>query len=212
MQVIARRSHAACHSFFTVRRATCDCARRSTALVLTRTSRTQSRFSGMPLFESRGRPERTAIASLACFSRCAMLRESLRSTGITRPCGSIVRHTRRKMNSGFALTLGTWRGYATRDCNALGIRNSGGSLAYHRPSFSNSPRVPGLYNSPAFLLIALALPAFGAAKKVIIDTDPGTDDAMALMLALNSPELDVRAVTVVPATSPPSRDWKMPCA
>jgi purine nucleosidase len=51
---------------------------------------------------------------------------------------------------------------------------------------------------PAFLLIALALPAFGAAKKVIIDTDPGTDDAMALMLALNSPELDVRAVTVVP--------------
>lgn len=35
-------------------------------------------------------------------------------------------------------------------------------------------------------------------KKIIIDTDPGTDDAMALMLALNSPELDVQAVTVVP--------------
>jgi len=47
------------------------------------------------------------------------------------------------------------------------------------------------------LLAALALPA-SAAKKVIIDTDPGTDDALALMLALNSPELDVRAVTVVP--------------
>src|SRR5580658_9854196 len=43
-------------------------------------------------------------------------------------------------------------------------------------------------------------PAWGAAgaKKIILDTDPGTDDAMALMLALNSPELDVRAVTVVP--------------
>jgi purine nucleosidase len=43
-------------------------------------------------------------------------------------------------------------------------------------------------------------PAFGAAgvKKIILDTDPGTDDAMALMLALNSPELDVRAITVVP--------------
>ena len=37
-----------------------------------------------------------------------------------------------------------------------------------------------------------------APKKVIIDTDPGTDDAVAIMLALNSPELDVRALTVVP--------------
>jgi purine nucleosidase len=45
---------------------------------------------------------------------------------------------------------------------------------------------------------ALALPASAAAKKIILDTDPGTDDAMALMLALNSPELDVRAITVVP--------------
>jgi hypothetical protein len=43
-----------------------------------------------------------------------------------------------------------------------------------------------------------AVPASGAAKKIIFDTDPGTDDALALMLALNSPELDVRAITVVP--------------
>ncbi len=35
-------------------------------------------------------------------------------------------------------------------------------------------------------------------RKLSIDTDPGTDDALALMLALNSPELDVRAITVVP--------------
>jgi purine nucleosidase len=41
-------------------------------------------------------------------------------------------------------------------------------------------------------------PAPTAAKKVIIDTDPGTDDALAIMLALTSPELDVRALTVVP--------------
>ena len=33
---------------------------------------------------------------------------------------------------------------------------------------------------------------------MIIDTDPGTDDALAILLALNSPELDVRALTVVP--------------
>ena len=43
-----------------------------------------------------------------------------------------------------------------------------------------------------------ALPASAAPKKIILDTDPGTDDAMALMLALNSPELGVRAITVVP--------------
>jgi purine nucleosidase len=48
-----------------------------------------------------------------------------------------------------------------------------------------------------FLVTAFSVPA-SAAKKIIIDTDPGTDDALALMLALNSPELDVRAVTVVP--------------
>jgi purine nucleosidase len=35
------------------------------------------------------------------------------------------------------------------------------------------------------------------ARKVIIDTDPGTDDALAILLALNSPELDVKALTVV---------------
>jgi len=33
-------------------------------------------------------------------------------------------------------------------------------------------------------------------RPVIIDCDPGTDDAIALLLAFASPELDVRAVTV----------------
>ena len=57
------------------------------------------------------------------------------------------------------------------------------------------------YISPVLVLLALltsfSVPA-SAAKKIIFDTDPGTDDALALMLALNSPELDVRAITVVP--------------
>src|SRR5258707_1903854 len=44
-----------------------------------------------------------------------------------------------------------------------------------------------------FALLGMAGP-----RKVIIDTDPGTDDAMAIMLALNSPEFDVLALTVVP--------------
>ena len=35
-------------------------------------------------------------------------------------------------------------------------------------------------------------------QRVIIDTDPGIDDAMAILLAINSPELRVEALTVVP--------------
>jgi purine nucleosidase len=52
--------------------------------------------------------------------------------------------------------------------------------------------------SAALLFCAIASTAKAGPRKVIIDTDPGTDDAMAIMLALNSPEFDVRALTVVP--------------
>jgi purine nucleosidase len=48
-----------------------------------------------------------------------------------------------------------------------------------------------------YVLAAFTPPAL-AAKKIIFDTDPGSDDALALTLALNSSELDVRAITVVP--------------
>src|SRR5579862_2371139 len=48
------------------------------------------------------------------------------------------------------------------------------------------------------LALGFTVQAHAAPKKIIFDTDPGTDDAMALMLALNSPELDIRAITVVP--------------
>lgn len=40
-------------------------------------------------------------------------------------------------------------------------------------------------------------PGSGAPRPTIIDCDPGTDDALALWLALASPELDLRLVTVV---------------
>jgi inosine-uridine nucleoside N-ribohydrolase len=51
-----------------------------------------------------------------------------------------------------------------------------------------------------FLLLCLSTNSFAqiGPKRVIIDTDPGTDDAMAIILALNSPELKVEALTVVP--------------
>jgi inosine-uridine nucleoside N-ribohydrolase len=49
-----------------------------------------------------------------------------------------------------------------------------------------------------FSIFLLGLSAAAqTARRVIIDTDPGIDDAMAILLALNSPELKVEALTVV---------------
>jgi pyrimidine-specific ribonucleoside hydrolase len=46
------------------------------------------------------------------------------------------------------------------------------------------------------------------ALPIIIDCDPGHDDAIALVLALASPELDVKAVTASAETRPRTK----PCA
>jgi inosine-uridine nucleoside N-ribohydrolase len=56
----------------------------------------------------------------------------------------------------------------------------------------------------SFLMLSLVFLLFtngdaqAAPRQVIIDTDPGIDDAMAILLALHSPELKVEALTVVP--------------
>ena len=39
-------------------------------------------------------------------------------------------------------------------------------------------------------------------RPIIIDTDPGQDDAIAILLALASPELDVLAITTVAGNVP----------
>jgi inosine-uridine nucleoside N-ribohydrolase len=52
----------------------------------------------------------------------------------------------------------------------------------------------------AFLILAVPparCNAQATPKKIIIDTDPGTDDALAILLALNSPEVKVEAISVV---------------
>lgn len=54
------------------------------------------------------------------------------------------------------------------------------------------------YPSLAVLLFLTLSAAAQPPRRVIIDTDPGTDDAMAIILALNSPEFKVEALTVVP--------------
>ena len=49
-----------------------------------------------------------------------------------------------------------------------------------------------------FLFTVLSTAVAQSPQRVIIDTDPGVDDAMSILLALNSPELKVEALTVVP--------------
>ena len=39
-------------------------------------------------------------------------------------------------------------------------------------------------------------------RKIIIDCDPGIDAALAIMLAANSPELDILAITTVSGNVP----------
>src|SRR5271156_4209617 len=56
---------------------------------------------------------------------------------------------------------------------------------------------PILILSIAFVVVTSGS-AQTAPRRVIIDTDPGVHDAMAILLALNSPELKVEALTVVP--------------
>lgn len=43
------------------------------------------------------------------------------------------------------------------------------------------------------------------ARKIIIDTDPGQDDAVAILLALASPELDILGITTVAGNGPLTR-------
>jgi inosine-uridine nucleoside N-ribohydrolase len=50
----------------------------------------------------------------------------------------------------------------------------------------------------AILSFPFAMANAQSPQRVIIDTDPGVDDAFAILLALNSPELKVEALTVVP--------------
>jgi inosine-uridine nucleoside N-ribohydrolase len=67
------------------------------------------------------------------------------------------------------------------------------------PRVRRSSTVRGLLMT---LAICAASTAGGAPRQVIIDTDPGTDDAIAITLALNSPEVAVRALTVVAGNVP----------
>src|SRR3990172_12881567 len=54
------------------------------------------------------------------------------------------------------------------------------------------------YGSSMFTeIVTLSLSLLAAPRPVILDVDPGIDDALAILLAVRSPELDVRAITFV---------------
>jgi inosine-uridine nucleoside N-ribohydrolase len=46
--------------------------------------------------------------------------------------------------------------------------------------------------------VAVAQPRLTGVRRVIVDTDPGNDDALAILMALSAPSLQVEAVTVCP--------------
>ena len=54
-------------------------------------------------------------------------------------------------------------------------------------------------------VLAFSYAASAGPRRVIIDTDPGTDDAIAIILALNSPEIQVDGLTVVAGNVPVER-------
>src|SRR5438874_9422829 len=58
--------------------------------------------------------------------------------------------------------------------------------------------------TPSFALGAAGMEQSSAAgaNRVIIDTDPGVDDALALLLAMRSPELKIEAITPVAGNVP----------
>jgi inosine-uridine nucleoside N-ribohydrolase len=47
------------------------------------------------------------------------------------------------------------------------------------------------------VVVALAAPPIEGAEKVIIDTDPGVDDAIAVIFAFHSPELEILGLTTI---------------
>jgi purine nucleosidase len=67
-------------------------------------------------------------------------------------------------------------------------------------STSRATRIMGIVLAALIAFLAAGAARSASAQqphRVIIDTDPGTDDAMAILLALNSPEIRIEALTIV---------------
>jgi len=89
----------------------------------------------------------------------------------------------------------------TKQSRAWRSFDGSAKLAWRRPGLALGFALALLVAAPAQAQTAASTPP----RAVIIDTDPGTDDAMAILLALNSPEVDVKAFTVVPGNVGPAQ-------
>src|SRR5271155_4694436 len=78
--------------------------------------------------------------------------------------------------------------------NSTGLAVAG-AIGALRGSHALSARELSARVSPSNLSVGASAP--GKPRRIIIDTDPGIDDAMAIFLALRSPELKVEAITPV---------------
>src|ERR1700690_2529657 len=75
-------------------------------------------------------------------------------------------------------------------------------MPFHLPVASRRSFLGGSAAPPlAGALPGFAIPA-ATPRRIILDTDPGVDDAMAIFLALRSPELKVEAITPVSGNVP----------
>ncbi|MBF0861842.1 nucleoside hydrolase [Gluconobacter kanchanaburiensis] len=61
-------------------------------------------------------------------------------------------------------------------------------------------------------MMTQASPTGSTPRRIVIDTDPGQDDAVAILLALASPELKVEAITTVAGNVPVALTTKNACA
>ncbi len=84
--------------------------------------------------------------------------------------------------------------------NSTGLAVAGaiGGLAVNAHLSAHEPARTNVAKSHSTALAS----APGRPRRIIIDTDPGIDDAMAIFLALRSPELKVEAITPVAGNVP----------
>ena len=94
-------------------------------------------------------------------------------------------------------------GLALQICHAVGDYGRTEARSRHESSTILKPHKHHLPLEPGSRLrFALVMTEASAPRPIIIDTDPGQDDAVAILLALASPELDVVGITAVAGNVP----------
>ena len=77
------------------------------------------------------------------------------------------------------------------------------SIRYNSRRWVGAAMLGGFFLLPGWLLWAQPAAPRPGAERVILDIDPGNDDALAVLLALDAPTLQVEAITVCPGNLGP---------